>query len=503
MGLYAAGNICDLLSYRASRGFNLKATSISNELDRRLSKKLLNSCASLPKEDIDSAINFSDTQLASQNISDLSSIALFMISLPAKVVSFGVSIGAIVYQDYLLLLGMVIGITPTLINRFRDSYEDNQHEIKWGGHDARKARIWDQFFIGKAFPAAIIGGLTKNIANTYSDLSLERDNAQIEHEKGQVRRANLADGIFVASELAIALTLIWQLSSDIPKLFFLLYLVHERLWQFDDVAKDIQLLFANLISMQRYYSLVNRGSTRDLSEAEQDQNYTDFPIDYNEISFKDVVFESSSISVKIDDFTVPCGGLVILKGSSGAGKTTFLESLAAKKRVLGYLKIGGVDLNEISLESWRNIVGYAAVVPSNLDGFTVDEVLNQRSLKELPQHAWDVLNRLFKRTPNYRQQIVGVNLGGFAPSQGQQAALNIFRAAKECRLLYLDEPTANLDRKLTLDVLTAVNLLRSSGITVFLATHSDVFNSSASVVVKFKNGHGEVINHDCRGEEII
>jgi ABC-type ATPase involved in cell division len=69
--------------------------------------------------------------------------------------------------------------------------------------------------------------------------------------------------------------------------------------------------------------------------------------------------------------------------------------------------------------------------------------------------------------------------------------------------LYLDEPTANLDRKLTLDVLTAVNLLRSSGITVFLATHSDVFNSSASVVVKFKNGHGEVINHDCRGEEII
>src|SRR5207248_6251305 len=78
-----------------------------------------------------------------------------------------------------------------------------------------------------------------------------------------------------------------------------------------------------------------------------------------EIRFRDVTFAYPGGSPILDgfDLTIPAGSSLAIVGQNGAGKTTLAKLLCRLyDPQSGAIEIDGVDLRELSLDSWRDRV---------------------------------------------------------------------------------------------------------------------------------------------------
>lgn len=167
-----------------------------------------------------------------------------------------------------------------------------------------------------------------------------------------------------------------------------------------------------------------------------------------ESAAKAEMVESGEI-IKGVTFTVPAGSMTALVGSSGAGKTTLSALLARLYDVTeGAIKINGVDLRDLSLQSLRNSIG---IVTQDAHMFHDSIAANLRYAKpdateEEMQRAceaaqiWDLIASL----PNGFETVVGER--GHRLSGGEKQRLAIARLLlKAPRIVVLDEATAHLD----------------------------------------------------------
>ena len=150
------------------------------------------------------------------------------------------------------------------------------------------------------------------------------------------------------------------------------------------------------------------------------------------------------------NITIPANQLTLLVGPSGAGKTTITDLLIGLYEPdAGRVLIDGVDLRELDIASWRDLIGY---VPQELvllhDSIHVNVTLGDPSIspEEVEQAlrsagAWDFVSKL----PDGAGTMVGEK--GSKLSGGQRQRIAIARAmAKKPKLLILDEVTSALDQ---------------------------------------------------------
>jgi ABC-type multidrug transport system fused ATPase/permease subunit len=178
------------------------------------------------------------------------------------------------------------------------------------------------------------------------------------------------------------------------------------------------------------------------------------------IEFEDVWFgfaEDGSMGpyvLKGVSFTVEPGEKVGLVGPSGAGKSTIIKlMLRASDPKRGRILVNGVDLRDLSLDSYRRLIGYIPQSPAVIDG-TVRYNLSFGSEAEIPDDdLWRVVQdlqldlggRLSGTTVSDK---LGTRVGrrGLKLSGGQGQRLMIGAAiAAGPRLLLADEPTSALD----------------------------------------------------------
>ena len=188
---------------------------------------------------------------------------------------------------------------------------------------------------------------------------------------------------------------------------------------------------------------------------------------------------------------VPARSLSVMKGPSGAGKTTIADLLLGlhvpgRGRVL----LDGVPLEEIDLESWRRLVGY---VPQELVLFhdsvyanvklgdpTIDETRVRRAL-ELAG-AWEFVERL----PQGMHTKVGQQ--GAKLSGGQRQRIALARAlVTSPRLLVLDEVTSALDPETERHIIQSIRALASE-MAVLSITHRPAFLEAADRVYSVEDG---------------
>ncbi|MCV2358728.1 ATP-binding cassette domain-containing protein [Paucibacter sp. TC2R-5] len=178
--------------------------------------------------------------------------------------------------------------------------------------------------------------------------------------------------------------------------------------------------------------------------------------------------------LQFDDFVLPVGQHLLLRGGSGTGKSTLLALLAGLLTPsAGSLHLGGAGLHKLSprqLDAWRGAnLGF---VPQRLHlsaALSVNENLSlpyvSAGLKPEPARAAELLDRL------------GLSgLGERRPhrlSVGQAQRVALARALmRRPPFLLVDEPTASLDddsAAQVIDLLLEAALEQSA--TLVLATH--------------------------------
>ncbi|SDJ72944.1 ABC transporter ATP-binding protein [Streptococcus gallolyticus] len=183
------------------------------------------------------------------------------------------------------------------------------------------------------------------------------------------------------------------------------------------------------------------------------------------------------------NFAIEKGELVIILGSSGAGKSTVLNILGGMdNNDEGQVIIDGVDIANYSQKELttyrRNDVGFVFQFYNLVPNLTAKE--NVELASEIVAEARDAEQTLIdvglgKRLNNFPAQLSG----------GEQQRVSIARAvAKNPKLLLCDEPTGALDYQTGKQVLKILqDMSRQKGSTVIIVTHNSALAPIADRVI--------------------
>jgi iron complex transport system ATP-binding protein len=167
------------------------------------------------------------------------------------------------------------------------------------------------------------------------------------------------------------------------------------------------------------------------------------------------------------------GDFVAFVGPNGSGKSTLIRCIdGILKPKNGTICFNNKDLHKLSREEIAKVIAYVPQYEERALSVTVyDTVLTGRK----PYIGWrptkkdhTAVIRVLKMLNLEPVALESIN----ELSGGQRQRVLIARAlAQEPMVLLLDEPTANLDLKHSLDVLSLLKKLTIEGITVIIAIH--------------------------------
>jgi ABC-type multidrug transport system fused ATPase/permease subunit len=213
------------------------------------------------------------------------------------------------------------------------------------------------------------------------------------------------------------------------------------------------------------------------------------------------------------DLFLPAGRSLAIVGANGAGKTTLVKLLCRLYEPLGgRITVDGDTLAGIDPERWRRHVAaifqdfsryhlsarenIALGAPGALDQAALEEAAGQAGILDVIEalpHGWDTILS--------RQYGGGADLSG---GQWQRIALAraLFAVQAGARVLFLDEPTANLDVRAEADLYDRF-LDLTHGLTTVLISHRFSTVRRADQIVVLENGrivergtHGELMAVD-------
>ncbi len=206
-------------------------------------------------------------------------------------------------------------------------------------------------------------------------------------------------------------------------------------------------------------------------------------------------FESGDekiIAVNNLTFSVPEGQFLTVTGKSGSGKSTLLYQLGLLDiPTRGEVFVDGHELVNISekerTEIRLNEFGYIfqdyAVLPSlsALENVMLPLLMQGFSEKEVIEKSEKALNKvgLLDRKNNKPGQLSG----------GQQQRVSIARAiAHDPKIIFADEPTANLDSETSDQVMKVFLELNKEGQTIIMVTHEAEYALLAHRTITMADG---------------
>ncbi len=185
------------------------------------------------------------------------------------------------------------------------------------------------------------------------------------------------------------------------------------------------------------------------------------------------------VALKDINLSINEGELIVLKGASGSGKSTILSLIAALNKPTS----GEVIVDEKKISKLPD--NFASVYRRDNIGFIFQKynLIADISVKEnillplipLNPNANEIEKKLNvvmeKFKISHKKETLVRNLSG-----GEQQRVAIARAnVNNPKIIIADEPTANLDEKLSLHFIEILKELKSSGKTIVVATHDPLF----------------------------
>ncbi|MBI5620553.1 ABC transporter ATP-binding protein/permease [Candidatus Gottesmanbacteria bacterium] len=204
-----------------------------------------------------------------------------------------------------------------------------------------------------------------------------------------------------------------------------------------------------------------------------------------DISVKNVSYKNILHDVSLD---IPQGSFLTIKGEKGSGKTTLLRHLMGLYgKESGGVSYGGVPIDGIKQygdQAFQRVIGYANQEPHILPHMTIRENLLLWSRRKVSdERLRETLNELGMGKFSDKLDEKHAHFSG-----GEKRLIGIARALiKDPKVLFLDEPTSNLDLESGRQVMEIIQELRKKrpGMTVVAVTHDPVFETIAERVVEF------------------
>ena len=241
------------------------------------------------------------------------------------------------------------------------------------------------------------------------------------------------------------------------------------------------------------------GSAGALSTGTSQRNATGMPV--REIRFRDLTFAYPGAAPILDhfDLSIPAGSSLAIVGQNGAGKTTLAKLLCRLyDPQSGAIEIDGVDLRELSLESWRERVTAVFqdftrfelplrdnVAPTGAPDHIVLDALAAAGAANLAELD-TVLSRGYD--------------GGTDLSGGQWQRIALARAlcaiALGARVVLLDEPTAQLDVRGESEIFDRILSATENSTTILISHRFSTVRHADRICVLEKGRVIELGTHD-------
>ncbi|MBK7978572.1 MAG: ABC transporter ATP-binding protein [Ignavibacteriae bacterium] len=186
-------------------------------------------------------------------------------------------------------------------------------------------------------------------------------------------------------------------------------------------------------------------------------------------------------ALKKINFNVNENEFILLRGASGSGKSTILSIVGGLiKPTDGEVIVDGKSIaklpDKFSSLLRREKIGFIFQkfnLISDLsvyDNIIIPLIPGKLSRSEIESKVDKLLSDF---SLNNKKNILIKKL-----SNGEQQRVAIARALiNNPKIILTDEPTANLDEKLSNDFIEIIKKLKSNGITILLASHDPLFNS--------------------------
>ena len=194
------------------------------------------------------------------------------------------------------------------------------------------------------------------------------------------------------------------------------------------------------------------------------------------IKFNNVskVYGNGTVALKNINLTIEDESFVFIVGHSGAGKSTLLKLLLCEEEPTeGSIEVDDYDLNSLKsrkIPYYRRNLGIVFQDFKLFEKSTVYENVafamraigepNSAIKKRVPKLL--SLLGLSERSDNFPTELSG----------GEQQRVSLARAlANNPKIIIADEPTANIDPRMSLDIMNLLIQLNQGGRTVIVITH--------------------------------
>ena len=277
---------------------------------------------------------------------------------------------------------------------------------------------------------------------------------------------------------------------------FLLYLF-QIIIPFSSMARFLTAIQKAMGATERLQFLLDHDSEERLSGDEVEDPA-------KVLSFHNVEFSyGKELVLKKASFEVPPGKITAIVGPSGSGKTTtfsLIERFYQPQK--GEIVLGGKNIHDFSLVSWRKQIGYvsqespliAGTIKENIV-YGLEEDVADEKIEEAAKQAYAL--PFIQDLPNGFETEIGER--GIKLSGGQRQRIAIARAiVRNPYILLLDEATSSLDSTSEVQVQRALNNLMKGRTTIVIAhrlstvVHADQILVMENGIVSDQGTHEEL-----------
>ena len=288
-------------------------------------------------------------------------------------------------------------------------------------------------------------------------------------------------------------------SEDFLRFILLLFSLFQPLRSLTNVINELQ---NGLASADRVFDIMDIKS--DIIDIDNAKEINDLN---KKLSFENVSFSYGKEDEKVlnnINFQINKGEIIALVGPSGAGKSTLVDLVPRFYDTLsGAIKIDGVDLKEIKINSLRSLMGIVTqetllfddTVKANI-AYGIENISDNEVIEAAKAaNAHDFIKDL----KDGYETIIGLRVSSL--SVGQKQMIAIERAiVKNPPILILDEATSSLDSESEKNVQEAIESLMHKRTVIVIAHRLSTVQNANKIIVLNKGNivqegkHEELIN---------